>query len=88
MGIFYNLSKVIELVPFILIIDETSQNDVTESILSKFKKIRDFKAYFVCILLKILTKFSVDPYYEPLLRFMVETIFSENSQLIEWYWYQ
>ena len=36
-------------------------------------------AYFVCVLLGVLTKFSVDPYYELLSWFMihkVENIFS------------
>ena len=34
----------------------------------------DFKAYFACVPLGILTKFSVNPYYEPLSRFMINNL--------------
>ena len=35
------------------------------------KGLADFKAYFAYVLLGILTKFSVDSYYEPLSWFMI-----------------
>ena len=63
-----------ELVPFILIIDWTfkqhkmmPQKDFYQSL----KGLSWFKAYFVCVLIGILTKFLVDPYCEPLLWFMI-----------------
>ena len=66
--------KIMKLVLFILIIDGTSnqhkmmpQKDFYQSL----KGLGGFKAYFACVLLGILTKFSVNPYYEPLSRFMI-----------------
>ena len=54
MGIFYNLSKIMKLVPFILIIDGTSkqhkimpQKDFYQSL----KGLSWFKAYFTCALI-------------------------------------
>ena len=55
-----------KLVLFILIIDGTSKQHkrMAQKVLNQ--SLADFKAYFVCVLLGILTKFSVNPYYEPL----------------------
>ena len=74
MGIFYNLSKIMKLMRFILIIDGTSkQHDrmPQKDFYPSFKGLGGFKAYFACILIGILTKFLVDPYYEPLLWFIL-----------------
>ena len=32
------------------------------------------KAYFACVLIGVLTKFLVDPYYEPPLQFMMQEV--------------
>ena len=74
MGTFYNPSKIMKLVPFILIIDGIPkqhkmmpQKDFYQSL----KGLSWFKAYFSCVLKEILTKFLVNPYYESLLRFII-----------------
>ena len=74
MGIFYNSSKIMKLVLFILIIDGTSKQHkrMAQKVLNRsLKGLDGFKAYFACVLLGILTKFSVNPYYKPLSRFMI-----------------
>ena len=47
------------------------QNDGTESFYQSLKGLGRFKTYFVYVLLGILTKFSVNPYYEPLRTYLV-----------------
>ena len=42
-----------------------------QKVLNQSLKGLDFKAYFACVLLGILTKFSVNPYYEPLSWFVM-----------------
>ena len=74
MGTFYNLSKIMKLVLFILIIDGTSKQH--KRMAQKFfnqslKGLGGFKAYFAYVLLGILTKFLVNPNHEPLSRFMI-----------------
>ena len=74
MGIFYNLSKIMKLVLFILIIDGTSKEHkrMEQKVLNQsLKGLGGFKAYFACVLLGFLTKILVNPYYEPLSRFMI-----------------
>ena len=62
-GQFYNSSKIMKLMPFISITDGTSKQ---HKMMPQKDFYQSFKTYFVCILIGILTKFSVDPYYEPL----------------------
>ena len=64
-----------KLVLFILIIDGTSKQHkrMAQKVLNQsLKGLGGFKAYFACVLLGILTKFSVNPYYEPLSWFMID----------------
>ena len=64
-----------KLVLFILIMDGHASKEhkrMEQKVLNQsLKGLVDFKAYFLCVALVILTKFSVNPYYEPLLRFMI-----------------
>ena len=72
MGIFYNPSKIMKLVPFILRICVTSKHkrmpwkDFHQNITA-------FKAWFVCTLL-VFPEFLVDPYYEPLAWLMTNLV--------------
>ena len=40
-----------------------------------------FKAWFVCVLLGVFPEFPVDPYYEPLARFMIYMLYATLSHL-------
>ena len=76
MDIFYHPSKIFKLVQFISIIVGTSkkhQRMPQNVFLSKFEMIKQVleHSYFACVLLGIVTKFLVDPYYEPLSQFMI-----------------
>ena len=71
MGIFENMSKITKLMPFIIIIDVTSKNIkyAMEGFSSRYKALGRFMA---CVSLGVLTKFLVNPYYEPLSQFMIQ----------------
>ena len=76
MSIFHNPSKIMKLMPFLLIMDGhlNSTKDATEGFSSQYKRHQAvFKAWFVCVVLKIFPKFPVDPYYEPLVWFMIHS---------------
>ena len=63
-----------KLVLFILIIDGTSKQCkmmAQKVFYQSLKGLGRFKTYFVYVLLGILTKFSVNPYYEPLRTYLV-----------------
>ena len=71
---FYNPLKIMKLVPFILMIDGTSKQHKRMSqkfLYQSLKGFGGFKAYFECILLGVLTKSSVNPYYEPWSWYMI-----------------
>ena len=67
MGTIYNPSKVLKLVPLILIIDEKSKQNkrMPQKAFVKITKALDslFEVCFVRVILGVLIKFLVDPYY-------------------------
>ena len=71
MCIFCNPSKIMKLVPFIFIIDGTPKQHKMMPQYDFYQSLKGLRAYFACILIGILTKFSVDPYYEPLSQFII-----------------
>ena len=72
MGILYNLSKIMKLVSFILIIDGTPKQHKMIPQKDFYQSLKGVLKHTLCVLIGILTKFSVDPYYEPLSQFMIE----------------
>ena len=60
-----------KLVPFILIIDGTPKQHKMMPQKDFYQSLKGLRAYFVCVLIGILTKNLVDPYYELLSQFMI-----------------
>ena len=82
MGIFCNPQKIMKLMPFSDGTPKQHKMMPQKDFYQSLKGLAGFKAYFACVLIGILTKFSVNPYYVPLSRFMIISTSLPSSKLL------